>query len=53
MEKVRSGTYLTCNAFHETNYYRILYGAVRSLWDQKMHGISTLVFITAIVVPSL
>ncbi len=33
--------------------YRILYGAVRSLWDQKMHGISTLVFITAIVVPSL
>lgn len=30
-----------------------LYGAVSSLWDQKMHFISALVFITAIVVPSL
>lgn len=30
-----------------------LYGAVRSLWDQKMQFISTLVFITAIVIPSL
>jgi paraquat-inducible protein A len=30
-----------------------LYGAVGSLWDQKMHFISLLVFITTIVVPSL
>jgi paraquat-inducible protein A len=30
-----------------------LYGATSSMWDQKMHFISALVFITAIVVPSL
>ena len=30
-----------------------LYGAVDSLWDQEMHFISSLVFITTIVVPSL
>lgn len=30
-----------------------LYGAVSSLWDQEMHFISTLVFITAIVIPTL
>ncbi|NVN89283.1 MAG: paraquat-inducible protein A [Desulfuromonadales bacterium] len=30
-----------------------LYGAVSSLWDQKMHFISLLVFVTTIIVPSL
>lgn len=30
-----------------------LYGAVVSLWDQEMHFISTLVFVTAIVIPTL
>lgn len=30
-----------------------LYGAVSSLWNQKMHFISLLVFMTTIVVPSL
>jgi paraquat-inducible protein A len=30
-----------------------LYGAVCSLWDQEMHFISLLVFLTAIVVPAL
>jgi paraquat-inducible protein A len=30
-----------------------LYGAVSSLWDQEMHFISLLVFVTAIIIPAL